>query len=109
MKKQRRQVGARYVARARGAFGFAGAKGTGNGASLGRAAQRGPNVAQHGQDVTEYDKAPARLRPALKPATARVLDAEPTQASMQLAWMPNSLRRGSVLSGAQKAEAAAAR
>jgi hypothetical protein len=35
--KARRQVGARYVARARGAFGFADAKGARNGASLGRA------------------------------------------------------------------------
>ena len=35
--------------------------------------------------------------------------AEPAQASMQLAWMQGSLRRGNVLPGAQTENAAAAR
>lgn len=68
MKSQRRQVGARFVARARGAFGFTEAKGTRNGASLGRAAQRGANVAQHGQSLPENSTVPARLQPVLQNA-----------------------------------------
>ena len=66
--KARRQVGARYVARARGAFGFADAKGTRNGASLGRAAQREANVAQHEQSLPENCTVRARLQPILKDA-----------------------------------------
>lgn len=57
MKKQRRQVGARYVARARGAFGFAGAKRTRNGASLGRAVPREANpltLAAHSAEEPEF-------------------------------------------------------
>ena len=53
MRSQRRQVGARFVARARGAFGFDCANGTRNGATLGRTPRRGPNVAQHGPTLTE--------------------------------------------------------
>ena len=64
--KARRQVGARYVARARGAFGFADAKGTRNGASLGRAVRRGANVAQHGQSLPEDSTVRARLQPILR-------------------------------------------
>ena len=107
--KARRQVGARYVARARGAFGFADAKGTRNGTSLGRAARRGANVAQHGQGLPEDSIASARLKPVLKMATAPVQDAESTQAPMQFAWMQGSLRRGSILPGAQTEDTAAAR
>ena len=107
--KARRQVGARYVARARGAFGFAGAKGARNGASLGHPVRRGANVAQHGQGLPEDSTVPARLKPVLKMATATVQDGQPTQASMQLAWMQGSLRRGRVLSGAQTEDTAAAR
>ena len=107
--KARRQVGARYVARARGAFGFADAKGTRNGASLGRAVRRGANVAQHGQGLPEDSTVPARLKPVLKMATEPVQNGEPTQASMQLAGMQGSLRRGIVLPGAQTQDAAAAR
>ncbi len=66
--KARRQVGARYVARARGAFGFADAKGTRNGASLGRAVRRGANVAQHGQGLPGDSTDRARLQPFLKNA-----------------------------------------
>ena len=68
MKNQRRQVGARYVARARGAFGFAGATGTRNGATLGRAVRRDTNVAQHGQSMPENSTVRARLQPVLKAA-----------------------------------------
>ena len=66
--KARRQVGARYVARARGAFGFADAKGTRNGATLGRAARREANVAQQGQSLPENNTVPARLQPVLQNA-----------------------------------------
>ena len=66
--KARRQVGARYVARARGAFGFAEAKGTRNGASLGRAVRREANVAQHDQSLPENCTVRARLQPILKDA-----------------------------------------
>jgi hypothetical protein len=107
--KARRQVGARYVARARGAFGFADAKGTRNGTSLGRAVRRGANVAQHGQSLPEDSTVPARLKPVLKLARAPVQDADSTQTAMQLAWMQGSLRRGSVLPGSQTENAAAAR
>ena len=107
--KARRQVGARYVARARGAFGFADAKGTRNGASLGRAVRRGANVAQQGQGLPEDSTAPARLKPVLKLATLPVQDGQPTQASMQLAWMQSSLRRRDILPGAPTEDAAAAR
>jgi hypothetical protein len=106
--KARRQVGARYVARARGVFGFADAKGTRNGASLGRAVRRGANVAQHEQGLAEDNTVPARLKPVLKMATEPIHDGEPTQASMQLAGMQGSLRRGSLLPGAQTEDAAAA-
>jgi hypothetical protein len=106
--KARRQIGGRYIARARGAFGFAEAKGTRNGASLGHAARRGPNVAQHGQTLPENDTVPARLKPVLKLATEPVQDAEPAQTSMQLAWLRYSLRRGSVLPRAQAEDATAA-
>ena len=76
MKSQRRQVGARYVARARGAFGFADAKGTRNSASLGRAVRHGANVAQQGQSLPENSTVPARLQPVLKDAkTMRELQA----------------------------------
>ena len=68
--KARRQVGARYVARARGAFGFAEGKGTRNGAGVGRAVRREANVAQHGLSLTDNGRVPARLRPILKPVTA---------------------------------------
>ena len=106
--KARRQVGARYVARARGAFGFADAKGTRNGASLGRAVRRGANVAQHGQGLPDDSTVPDRLKPVLKMATEPVQDGEPTQASMQLAWMQDSLRCGTILLGPQSAKTAAA-
>ena len=66
--KARRQVGARYVARARGAFGFADAKGTRNGASLARAVRREANVAQHGQTLPENSTVRARLQPILRNA-----------------------------------------
>ena len=66
--KARRQVGARYVARARGTFGFAGAKGTRNGASLGRPVRRGANVAQQGQGLPGNSTVPARLQPVLQNA-----------------------------------------
>lgn len=107
--KARRQVGARYVARVRGAFGFAEAKGTRNDASLGHSVRHGANVAQHGQTLPENNTAPGRLKPVLKLATAPVQDGESTQACMQLAWMQGSLRRGSVLRGAQTEDTAAAR
>ena len=107
--KARRQVGARYVARARGAFGFADAQGTRNGASLGRADEFSATVAQHGEGLTEDSTVPARLKPVLKMATAPVQDGQPTQASLQLAWMQGSLRRGRVLPGAQTEVTAAAR
>jgi hypothetical protein len=107
--KARRQVGARYVARARGAFGFAEAKGTRNGASLGCAVPRGANVAQHGQSPPANSTVPARLEPVLQMATAPVQDGQPTQAPMQLAWMQGSLRRGRVLPRAQTEDTAAAR
>jgi hypothetical protein len=68
--KARRQVGARYVARARGAFGFAEAKGTRNGASLSLALRYEANVAQHELSLTDNGRVPARLRPVLKPMTA---------------------------------------
>ena len=66
--KARRQVGARYVARARGAFGFAEAKGTRNGASLEHAVRRETNVAQHGQTLPENSTVRARLQPILRNA-----------------------------------------
>ena len=66
--KARRQVGARYVARESGAFGFADAKGTRNSASLARVARRGANVAQHGQSLPEDSTVRARLQPILKDA-----------------------------------------
>ena len=68
MRSQRRQVGARFVARARGAFGFAGAKGARNSASPGRAARREANVAQHGQTLPESSTVRARLEPILRNA-----------------------------------------
>ena len=68
--KDRRQVGARYVARARGAFGFADAKATRNGASLGRAARREANVAQDGRTLPENSMVHARLEPILRNAKA---------------------------------------
>ena len=68
--KARRQVGARYVARARGAFGFADAKGTRNGASLGRAVRREANVAQHGLTLPENSTVRVRLQPILRNAKA---------------------------------------
>ena len=58
----------RYVARARGAFGFAGAKGTRNGASLGRAVRREANVAQHGLTLPENSTVRVRLQPILRNA-----------------------------------------
>ena len=64
--KARRQVGARYVARARGAFGFAEAKGTRNSDSLGRAARRGAIVAQQGHSLPENSTVPARFQPVLQ-------------------------------------------
>ena len=66
MRSQRRQVGGRYIARARGAFGFADAKGTRNVASLGRAVRREANMAQHGQTLPENSTVRARLQPILK-------------------------------------------
>ena len=66
--KARRQVGARYVARARGALGFGGAKGTRNGASLGGAVRREANVAQRGQTLPENSTVRARLQPILRNA-----------------------------------------
>jgi hypothetical protein len=66
--KARRQVGARYVARARGAFGFADAKGTRNGASLARLVRREANGAQHGQTLPENSTVHARLEPILRNA-----------------------------------------
>ena len=66
--KARRQVGARYVARARGAFGFAGAKGTRNGASLGRGVPREADAGQHGQTLPENGTVRARLQPILRNA-----------------------------------------
>ena len=92
MKSQRRQVGARFVARARGAFGFArlGGKNTPrDSASLGQAARRGPNVAQHGPTVGEK------------------VDAECAQTVVQVAGVPDSLRWGAVLQGPQTADATA--
>jgi len=86
--KARRQVGGRFLARARGAFSsarLAAASRTGNSASLGRPARRGPSVAQHGPSLTGNGRVPARLQPVLKLATARVPDAKPIQAAMQLA------------------------
>ena len=95
MKSQRRQVGARFVARARGAFGFARLSpknSARNSASLGQATGRRANVAQHGQDLTENGG----------------VNAEPTQASVQFAGMQESLRWGIVLPGSQTADSAAA-
>ena len=66
--KARRQVGARYVARARGAFGFAEAKGTRNGSGLRRAVRREANVAQHWQTLPENSTVRARLQPILRNA-----------------------------------------
>jgi hypothetical protein len=66
--KARRQVGARYVARARGAFGFVEAKGTRNGAGLEHAVRREANVAQRGQTLPENNPVRARLQPILKEA-----------------------------------------
>ncbi len=68
MRSQRRQVGGRYIARARGAFGFADAKGRRNGASLGRAVPREANAAQHGQTLPEDSTVRARLQPILRNA-----------------------------------------
>jgi hypothetical protein len=74
------------------------------------------NVAQHGQGLPEDSTVPARLKPVLQMATAvlqmataPVQDGQPTQASMQLAWMQDSLRRGRVLPGTQAEDTAAAR
>jgi hypothetical protein len=66
--KARRQVGARYVARARGAFGFADAKGARNGASLGGTVRREANVAQQGQTLPENITVRSRLQPILRNA-----------------------------------------
>ncbi len=66
--KARRQVGARYVARARGAFGFSVAKSTRNGASIGRAVPREANVAQPGQTLPENNTVRARVQPILRSA-----------------------------------------
>ena len=66
--KARRQVGARYVARARGAFGFADAKGTRNGAGLEHAARPEANVAQRGRTLPENNTVRARLEPILRNA-----------------------------------------
>ena len=90
MKSQRRQVGARFVARARGAFGFGGAKGTRNGATLGLITRRGPNVAQRGPNVTEK------------------VDAECAQTVVQVAGVPDALRWGDVLPKTHTADTAAA-
>ena len=87
MKNQRRQVGARFVARARGAFGFASSTTARNSASLGCPVRRGPNVAQHEQDLTE--------------------NGERTQTVVQVVGVPDSLRWGAVLPGPQTADAAA--
>ena len=87
--KSRRQVGARYVARARGAFGFARSTTARNSASLGYPARRGSNVAQHGPNVTEK------------------VDAECAQTVVQVAGVPDALRWGAVLPGPQTADAAA--
>jgi hypothetical protein len=100
------------MARARGAFSWArlvAASSTGNSASSGHAARREPNVAQHGLRLTDNDVVPPRLRPVLKPLTERLPNAEPTQTSMQLAWLRYSLRRGGVLRGAPATDTAAAR
>jgi len=109
--KARRQIGGRYLARARGAFRsarLAAASSTGNSASLGRPARRGPNVAQHGPSLTGNGRVPARLQPVLKVATV-VSDAKPTKEAMQLAGMQGSLRSGIPLPSAQTTGAAAAR
>jgi len=92
MRNQRRQVGARFVARARGAFGFARSPAnncTRNSATLGSAARRGANVAQNGPTVTEK------------------VDAECAQTVVQVTGVPDSLRWGAVLPGPQTADAAA--
>ena len=88
MKNQRRQVGARFVAHARGAFGFARSTTARNSASLGYQARGGPNVAQHGPNVTE------------------TVDAECAQTDVQVAGVPDSLRWGAILPGPQTADAA---
>ena len=90
MKNQRRQVGARFVARARGAFGFASSTTARNSASLRYSARRGANVAQHGPTVTEN------------------IDAECAQTFVQVAGVPDALRWRAVLPGPQTADAAAA-
>jgi hypothetical protein len=89
MKNQRRQVGARFVARARGAFGFAGPKAARNGGSLGQPARRGPKLAQHGPSVTDR------------------VDAERAQPTLQLSGLPEPLRWRVILPGPQTADAAA--
>ena len=91
--KSRRQVGARYVARARGAFGFARSPAnncTRDSATLGHPPRRGPNVAQHGPNVTE------------------TVHAECAQTVVQVAGVPDPLRWGDVLPGTQTANTAAA-
>jgi hypothetical protein len=90
MKNQRRQVGARFVARARGAFGFARSTTARNSASLGCPARRGPNVAQDGPVVTEN------------------ADAERAKTVVQIAGVPDTLRWGAALPGPQTADTAAA-
>lgn len=89
MKNQRRQVGARFVARARGAFGFGGGKGARNGATLGCPPRRGANLVQPGPNVTEK------------------VDAECAQTVVQVAGLPDPLRWRAVLPGPQAAGAAA--
>ncbi len=91
MKNQRRQVGARFVARARGAFGFARSTTARNSASLGCPARRGPNVAQHGPTVT------------------KTVDAKCAETVVQVARLPHAVRWGVVLPGTQEADAAANR
>jgi len=68
VRSQRRQVGARFVARARGAFGFAEAKGTRNGAGLEHAVRPDANVGQRGQTLPENNTVRARLQPILRNA-----------------------------------------
>jgi hypothetical protein len=88
VKSQRRQVGARFVTRARGAFGFGGVKGTRKRARC--PVRRGPNVAQHGPNLT--GNAHAGHSPE----------------AMQLTGLQESLRWGVVLPGPQAANARAA-
>jgi hypothetical protein len=74
--KDRRQVGGRYLARARGAFGFARlaiASSTRNSADIGRAARRGPNVTQYGQDLTDNPGVNAELNVAYEGKTKEKL------------------------------------